>query len=138
MSNAKKFGLNIEQILEDWELYEAIRDIVFNSIDEEIWTNTETIIIIHWWVFDLRKINKCCWWCLKLLVCNCLRAAVGIWTPPPGSISPKLRGEAFVRPVRCQTPRKVLLSSTLQRPHILWKNHINLIMFLIIDVFYNE
>ncbi len=54
MSNAKKFGLNIEQILEDWEVYEAIREIVFNSIDEEIWTNTETIKIFT----DLLTIEK--------------------------------------------------------------------------------
>jgi hypothetical protein len=54
MSNAKKFGLNIEKILEDWEIYEVIRDIVFTSIDEEILTNTETIKIFT----DLLTIEK--------------------------------------------------------------------------------
>ena len=41
----KKFDLNIEKILEDWEVYHAIREIIANAIDEQILTNTEPIKI---------------------------------------------------------------------------------------------
>jgi len=36
--NTKKFDLNIEKILEDWEVYHAIREVIANAIDEEILT----------------------------------------------------------------------------------------------------
>jgi DNA gyrase/topoisomerase IV subunit B len=41
----KKFDLNIEKILEDWEIYHAIREIIANAIDEEILTGTKKIEI---------------------------------------------------------------------------------------------
>lgn len=43
--NAKKFDLNIEKILEDWEVYHAIREVIANAIDEEILTSTKKIEI---------------------------------------------------------------------------------------------
>lgn len=41
--SAKKFDLNIEKILEDWEVYCAIREVIANAIDEEILTGTKQI-----------------------------------------------------------------------------------------------
>ena len=41
----KKFDLNIEKILEDWEVYHAIREIIANAIDEQILTQTKDIEI---------------------------------------------------------------------------------------------
>jgi len=41
----KKFDLNIEKILEDWEVYHAIREVIANAIDEEILTGTKNIEI---------------------------------------------------------------------------------------------
>lgn len=38
MDKARKFDLNIEKILEDWEVYHAIRELVANAIDEETLT----------------------------------------------------------------------------------------------------
>jgi len=43
--DAKKFDLNIEKILEDWEVYHAIREVIANAIDEEILTGTKKIEI---------------------------------------------------------------------------------------------
>jgi len=43
--NAKKFDLNIEKILEDWEVYHGIREVIANAIDEEILTGTKKIEI---------------------------------------------------------------------------------------------
>ncbi len=43
--NAKKFDLNIEKILEDWEVYHAIREVIANAIDEEILSGTKKIEI---------------------------------------------------------------------------------------------
>jgi len=31
----RKFDLNIEEVLEDWEVYHAIRGIIANAIDAE-------------------------------------------------------------------------------------------------------
>lgn len=42
----KKFDLNIEKILEDWEVYHAIREVIANAIDEEVLTSTKNIKII--------------------------------------------------------------------------------------------
>lgn len=39
------FDLNIEKILEDWEIYHAVREIIANAIDEELLTGTEEIEI---------------------------------------------------------------------------------------------
>lgn len=43
--DGKKFDLNIEKILEDWEVYHAIREVIANAIDEEILTGTKKIEI---------------------------------------------------------------------------------------------
>lgn len=43
--NAKKFDLNIEKILEDWEVYHAMREVIANAIDEEILTGTKKMVI---------------------------------------------------------------------------------------------
>ena len=41
----RKFDLNIEEVLEDWEVYHAIREIIANAIDEQVLTNTKEIEI---------------------------------------------------------------------------------------------
>lgn len=41
----RKFDLNIEKILEDWEIHHAIREIIANAVDEKIITNTKDIEI---------------------------------------------------------------------------------------------
>ena len=43
----KKFDLNIEKILENWDVYHAIREIISNAIDEKILTNTKDIEIFE-------------------------------------------------------------------------------------------
>lgn len=43
----KKFDLNIEKILEDWEVYHAIREVIANAIDEQILTQTKDIQIFN-------------------------------------------------------------------------------------------
>lgn len=43
----KKFDLNIEEILEDWEAHHAIREVIANAIDEQILTKTKDIEIIR-------------------------------------------------------------------------------------------
>jgi len=42
----KKFDLNIEKILENWETYHAVREIIANALDEQLLTNTRDIEII--------------------------------------------------------------------------------------------
>jgi hypothetical protein len=44
-TETKKFDLNIEKILEDWEVYSAIREVIANAIDEEILSHTRKIEI---------------------------------------------------------------------------------------------
>jgi hypothetical protein len=41
----KKFDLNIEQILENWETYHAIREIISNALDEKLLTDTNEVQI---------------------------------------------------------------------------------------------
>ena len=41
----KKFDLNIDRMLENWEAFHAIREIIANAIDERILTDTDEIII---------------------------------------------------------------------------------------------
>lgn len=41
----KKFDLNIEKVLEDWEVYHALREVIANAIDEQILTQTKDIRI---------------------------------------------------------------------------------------------
>jgi len=42
---AKRFDLNIEKVLEHWEIHHAIREIIANAIDEQQLTNTKEIQI---------------------------------------------------------------------------------------------
>lgn len=42
----KEFDLNIGKILEDWEIYHAIREIIANALDEQLLTNTAEIEIV--------------------------------------------------------------------------------------------
>ena len=53
----KKFDLNVEKILENWEVYHAIREIISNALDEQILTNTRSISIYEddsgcWHIID--------------------------------------------------------------------------------------
>lgn len=41
----KKFDLNIEKVLEDWETYHAIREIIANAFDEQVISQTKDISI---------------------------------------------------------------------------------------------
>ena len=41
----REFDLNIEKILDDWEVYHAIREIIANAIDEMKLTRTKDIEI---------------------------------------------------------------------------------------------
>lgn len=41
----KKFDLNIESILENWEIYHAIREIIANALDETLLTNADPVEI---------------------------------------------------------------------------------------------
>ena len=40
---ARKFDLNIEKILDNWEIYHAIREIIANALDEMILTQTSVL-----------------------------------------------------------------------------------------------
>lgn len=42
----REFDLNIEKILENWEVYHAIREIIANVLNEQILTITKNIEII--------------------------------------------------------------------------------------------
>ena len=43
--NAKKFDLNIEKVLENWEVFHAVREVIANAIDEQLLTRTGEIQI---------------------------------------------------------------------------------------------
>ena len=43
----KKFDLNIEEVLEDWETYHAIREVIANALDEQLLTKTRDIEIFQ-------------------------------------------------------------------------------------------
>lgn len=43
----KSFDLNVEKILEDWETYHAIREVIANALDEQALTNTKDIQIFE-------------------------------------------------------------------------------------------
>lgn len=45
--SAKEFDLNIEKILENWEVYHAIREIIANALDEQQITKTKDIQIFN-------------------------------------------------------------------------------------------
>jgi len=58
----KKFDLNIEKVLEDWEVYHAVREVIANALDEQALTNTSEIEIFkeknRWHIRDFgRGIN---------------------------------------------------------------------------------
>jgi len=42
----KKFDLNIEKILENWEIFHAIRELIANALDEQLLTNTGEVEIL--------------------------------------------------------------------------------------------
>jgi DNA gyrase/topoisomerase IV subunit B len=44
---AKKFDLNIEKVLEDWEVFHALREIIANALDETILAGTKKDIYIY-------------------------------------------------------------------------------------------
>lgn len=46
-NKSKEFDLNIEKILENWEVYHAIREIIANALDEQILTDTKEIEIYN-------------------------------------------------------------------------------------------
>jgi hypothetical protein len=49
----KQFDLNIEKILENWEAFHAIREIIANALDEQLITNTKEVEILKknsYWV----------------------------------------------------------------------------------------
>ena len=43
----KKFDLNIEKVLEDWEVFHAIREVVANALDEQILSQTKDIQVFQ-------------------------------------------------------------------------------------------
>ena len=43
----KKFDLNIEKVLEDWEVFHALRDVIANAIDEQLLTKTKDMKIFR-------------------------------------------------------------------------------------------
>ncbi len=56
----KKFDLNIEKVLEDWEKFHALREVIANAIDEQLLTNTKDISIFKdkqgkWHIKDLGR-----------------------------------------------------------------------------------
>jgi DNA gyrase/topoisomerase IV subunit B len=56
----KKFDLNVEKILENWEIFDGIREVIANAIDEEIITKTEKIKIFkdeveNWHIRDFGR-----------------------------------------------------------------------------------
>lgn len=54
--NSHEFDLNIEKILENWEVYHALREIISNALDEQVLTNTQDIRIVKidgaWHIID--------------------------------------------------------------------------------------
>ena len=55
-NNSHEFDLNIEKILENWEVYHALREIISNALDEQVLTNTQDIRIVKidgaWHIID--------------------------------------------------------------------------------------
>lgn len=46
-NSVKSFDLNIEKILESWEVYHAIREIIANALDEQILTQSKNIDVFQ-------------------------------------------------------------------------------------------
>jgi hypothetical protein len=42
----KKFDLNIEKVLEDWEVFHGVREVIANALDEQLLTNSKDIDIL--------------------------------------------------------------------------------------------
>ena len=57
--SARKFDLNIEKILEHWELYDAVREIIANALDEQMLSDTRDIEIFkkeyNWIIRDFGR-----------------------------------------------------------------------------------
>lgn len=56
----KKFDLNIEKVLEDWEVFHAVREVISNAIDEQVLTKTKDIQIFKdkqnkWYIRDFGR-----------------------------------------------------------------------------------
>lgn len=56
----KKFDLNIDRMLENWDAFHAIREIIANALDEQILTDTREIAIFrngdgHWCIRDFGR-----------------------------------------------------------------------------------
>lgn len=56
----KKFDLNIEKVLEDWEKYHALREVIANAVDEKTLTKTQDIKIYqdnkgYWHIRDFGR-----------------------------------------------------------------------------------
>lgn len=56
----KKFDLNVEKVLEDWETYHAIREVIANALDEQVITQSKDIEIFddqgkHWHIRDFGR-----------------------------------------------------------------------------------
>ncbi|TXT60852.1 MAG: hypothetical protein BAJALOKI2v1_70004 [Promethearchaeota archaeon] len=47
MNQVRYYDLNMEEILEDWEIYHAIREVISNALDEQYLTNTKDIKIFE-------------------------------------------------------------------------------------------
>ncbi len=45
MKAARKFDMNIEEILEDWEVYHALREVIANALDEQFLTKSKDVRI---------------------------------------------------------------------------------------------
>jgi len=58
-NNIKKFDLNIEKVLEAWGVYDALREVIANAIDEQILSETKDIKIlkggIRWHIRDFGR-----------------------------------------------------------------------------------
>lgn len=57
---AKKFDLNIEKVLENWEVHHALREVIANALDEQALTKTEDIRIYkdkqgYWHIRDFGR-----------------------------------------------------------------------------------
>src|SRR5438046_3105072 len=57
----KNFDLNVDKILENWELSHAIRELISNAIDECVITNTRPPLVVKddvgWW--HVRDYGRC-------------------------------------------------------------------------------
>lgn len=56
----KKFDLNIEKVLEDWETYHAIRELIANALDEQLLSKSQDIEVFqdrlkHWHIKDFGR-----------------------------------------------------------------------------------